>query len=118
MLSSSKGSDLAMIVRGAVADYASAYSTIPLYFAENTSNADNLVFMFVDIDRAKQPDTITVQSVAELVVMARVVKDRVIIETDKISNKPVHKALLQCGVPRDHITLAYLGETMPSTSGE
>lgn len=110
--------DLATIVRSVVADYASAHSTIPLYFAENTSDPDNLVFMFVDVDHAPLQGAAAPQSVAELVVLVRVVKDRVIIETDKISDKPVYTTLLRHGVPRDHITLAYLGEALPSTFGE
>ncbi|MDQ7026401.1 MAG: element excision factor XisI family protein [Anaerolineae bacterium] len=47
--------------------------------------------------------------------MVRVVADRIIIEDDK-TNKPLIDALLQAGVPRDQIVLAYAGEKTEETA--
>jgi hypothetical protein len=49
---------------------------------------------------------------AGAVVMARVVGDRVIIEYDG-TDKPLLDALLQRGIPREQIVLAYQGEPIP-----
>lgn len=52
---------------------------------------------------------------ASVVVMARVVGEWVIIEDDK-TDKPLFRALMQRGVPRSQIILAYDGEAIPQTA--
>ncbi len=47
-----------------------------------------------------------------VVVLARVVGDKVIIEED-VTDKPLLDALLQRGIPREKIILAYAGEPEP-----
>jgi hypothetical protein len=47
--------------------------------------------------------------------LARIVADRIIIEDDK-TNKPLVDALLQAGVPREQIVLAYAGESVEETA--
>lgn len=42
-------------------------------------------------------------------ILARIVGQRVIIERD-VTNKPLVDALMQAGVPREQIVLAYAGE--------
>lgn len=49
---------------------------------------------------------------SQIVVLARVVDDLVIIEVDN-TNKPLIDALEQRGVPRSQIVLAYAGEPVP-----
>lgn len=49
---------------------------------------------------------------AGVVVMARMLDDKIIIEEDT-TDKPLLDALLQRGVPRDKILLAYQGEIVP-----
>lgn len=49
---------------------------------------------------------------AGVVVMARVVGDKVVIEDDG-TDKPLVDALLQRGIPRSQIILAYEGEPIP-----
>jgi hypothetical protein len=49
---------------------------------------------------------------AEVVVMARVAGDKVVIEEDN-TDRYLVDALLQRGIPRDHIILAYDGEPIP-----
>lgn len=45
----------------------------------------------------------------------RVVADSIIIEEDR-NSKPLVDALLQAGIPREKIILAYAGEKVPDTS--
>lgn len=49
---------------------------------------------------------------ALVVVLARVVGDKVVIEEDT-THKKLIDALLQRGIPRSQIILAYAGEPMP-----
>jgi XisI protein len=51
---------------------------------------------------------------ANVMVLARVLGDLVIIEEDR-TDRPLIDALLQAGIPRDQIILAYLGEAIPET---
>jgi hypothetical protein len=48
-------------------------------------------------------------------IMARVVGNQVVIEEDK-TNKPLVDALVQAGIPREQITLAYEGESIQETA--
>jgi hypothetical protein len=47
--------------------------------------------------------------------LARIVDNRIVIEDDK-TNKPLVDALLQAGVPREQIVLAYAGEKVEETA--
>jgi hypothetical protein len=47
-----------------------------------------------------------------IVVMARIEGDYVVIEEER-TDKPLLDALLQQGIPREQIILAYAGETLP-----
>lgn len=47
-----------------------------------------------------------------IIVMARVIDDTIIIETDN-TDRPLDEALVQAGIPREKIILAYAGETIP-----
>jgi hypothetical protein len=42
----------------------------------------------------------------------RVIDDKIIIEEDRNSD-PLYEALMQAGIPREQIILAYAGETIP-----
>jgi hypothetical protein len=46
-------------------------------------------------------------------VMARVVGDTVIVDED-ITDRPLSEALLEAGIPREKIILAYIGEQAPA----
>lgn len=52
------------------------------------------------------------KNLAGVVVMARVEGDQVIIEEDA-TDKPLLDALIQAGIPREKIILAYAGEPIP-----
>jgi hypothetical protein len=47
--------------------------------------------------------------------IARVIGDKIIIEEDRNSD-PLYEALVQAGIPREQIILAYAGETIPDTA--
>lgn len=47
--------------------------------------------------------------------IVRLIKDQVVIEHDD-NNKPLVDALVQMGIPRSNIILAYLGEAVPEVA--
>jgi hypothetical protein len=49
-----------------------------------------------------------------IIVQARVVGDTVIVDEDTVMDKKLVYALLQAGVPREQIVLAYEGEPLPT----
>lgn len=54
------------------------------------------------------------QPILEIVMMARVVGDKVIIDYDDVFDKKLYKALMvNAKIPRDKIILAYDGEKVP-----
>lgn len=57
----------------------------------------------------------TREEVAMVIVLARIVGDRVVIEEDTTDKKLID-ALLQRGIPRDQIVLAYAGEPIPDAA--
>lgn len=72
-----------------------------------TMNEDETVYMITSI--AKIND----ETVIETGIVARVENDMIVIERD-ISNKPLLDALIQAGVSRETIVLAYAGEKVPT----
>jgi hypothetical protein len=50
---------------------------------------------------------------AEIVLMARVVNDQIIIEADTTDKPLVDALMVNAGVPREQIVLAYAGEPIP-----
>lgn len=49
---------------------------------------------------------------ARVVLMARIVDDRIIIEADT-TDRPLVRRLVEAGIPREKIILAYTGESLP-----
>lgn len=54
------------------------------------------------------------ERVAEVFVLVQVVEHIVVIYADGPDDKPVHAALMNQGIPREQIILAYRGETIKS----
>jgi hypothetical protein len=50
---------------------------------------------------------------AEIVVMARVVGDKIVIEEDTADKPLVDALMVNAGIPREQIVLAYRGEKIP-----
>lgn len=74
-----------------------------------TSDPDGQVFASVTVGRSKGKE----YSFVDLVI--RLVADTVVIDKDANSD-PLYEALLQAGVPREQIILAYAGEPVPETA--
>jgi sulfur carrier protein ThiS len=66
----------------------------------------NHIYNVLDVEYPVRHD------VAGIVVFARIVGDQVIIEEDT-TDKPLVDALMQQGIPREQIVLAYQGEPVP-----
>ncbi len=68
-----------------------------------TSSDDQRVFAVVTIARVRD------QRIVDAGLIARIVGEKIVVECDN-NNKPLVDALVQAGVPREHIVLAYAGE--------
>jgi hypothetical protein len=86
-------------VRHEVAEYVCLSPNATAYFVENS---DQRVFAVLSVP-TKDPQKTSV------VIMARVIDNQVVIESDK-TNKPLYEALLQAGVQREQIVLRYEDE--------
>jgi hypothetical protein len=69
------------------------------------------IYVVTAVDNPRTDDS------AAVVVLARIVGDKVIIEDDN-TDKQLVDALLQQGVPREQIILAYAGEAVPDPVSE
>jgi hypothetical protein len=85
-------------------------------YAGNGRGANILLFPLLDDEHhtyaVNAVDYPTRDDVAMVVVLARIVGDVVVIEEDTTDKKLVD-ALLQRGISRQNIVLAYLGESIP-----
>jgi hypothetical protein len=76
------------------------------------------VILFPVLDDERQTYTVTAvdfpirKDDSMIVVLARIAGDQVVIEEDA-TDKPLVDALIQRGIPRDRIVLAYRGEPIP-----
>ena len=67
------------------------------------SSADRQVFAIVSVGHVRD------RRIVDTGLVARLVGDRIIIERD-VNDKPLVNALIEAGVPRGQIVLAYAGE--------
>jgi hypothetical protein len=94
------------LIQQKIAEYAKPSLTgEPSYL---TQSADGSVFTVVDLS------FIGSRHSANISLAVRVLPDFVIIEHDT-NNKPLVDALVQVGIPRERIILAYAGEPVPTT---
>jgi hypothetical protein len=91
------------IVRKVVSGYAGKVLNGYSYL---THSDDDTVYTVVDVARLKR------QHVSGVSLVVRIAGDKVIIERDQ-NDKPLVDALIQAGVSRDDIILAYAGESVP-----
>lgn len=76
-------------------------------YTELTQNADSDLFTLIATgDDGQKRFTFTA-------IIVRVIADTIIIEEDR-NNKPLYEALMQAGIPREKIILAYAGEQVPA----
>ena len=74
-----------------------------------TSSADQHFFTIVSVANVKG------QRLTTTSLIVHIEGDLVIVEHD-INNKPLVDALIQIGIPREKIILAYAGEPVPATA--
>lgn len=74
-----------------------------------TSDTEQQVCAVVTIGEVRD------KRIADAGLIARLVDDCIVIERD-INDKPLVDALVQAGVPREQIFLAYLGEPLPEAA--
>jgi XisI protein len=98
--------ELKQILREAMQDYAGEALNGHLYL---TSNDNEGVFTIMSIANVRS------EKIVETGIVARIEYETIIIEHD-ISNKPLIDALVQAGIPREQIILAYAGETVRAVS--
>jgi hypothetical protein len=88
-------------------------------YAGNGRGANIILFPILDDERRAYTvvavDYPTRDDIAGVVVLARIVGDKVVIEEDT-TNKHLVDALLQRGIPRGQIILAYQGEAIPDAA--
>lgn len=98
---------LMKLTRQEVKRYA-GYSPIAKLYPILDDNSRTYVVVIIEDDPARRP--------ADVVVMARVVGDTIIIDEDT-TDKPLYEALMHnAGIPREQIVLAYAGETAPDAT--
>ena len=69
-----------------------------------TGSADRQVFAIVSVGQVRD------QHIVDTGLVVRLVNDRIVVERD-VNDKPLVDALVQAGVPRGQIVLAYAGES-------
>lgn len=98
--------NLKAITRRVVAAYAVPVLNGESYFAQSE---DGNLFTVIDIVQTKT------QRYTNTSLVVRIVGDHVIVERDQ-NDKIVLDALLEAGIPRDRIILAYAGESVPEAA--
>jgi hypothetical protein len=72
-----------------------------------TYNDDNTILSVVTVPKGKSSSFVSL--------LVRILADTVIIERDQ-NEKPLVDALIQAGIPRSQIILAYAGEPVPEVA--
>jgi hypothetical protein len=98
--------ELTPIVQREVADYAGPAFNDTTYYVEDQKHQIYTVIIVSNDDHPPYSRT-------AVVVMARIVADKVIIDED-ITDRPLYEELLRAGIPREKIVLAYAGEKLPA----
>ncbi len=98
--------DLATTVQHEVAEYANVRGwKAKVYFVDDEKRR---IYTIIVVPEKDHP----LLSNPRINVMARVVDDQIIIDED-ITDRPLYEALMEAGIPREQIILAYAGETLP-----
>lgn len=93
-------------IKQAIAEYAKAPVNGYAYF---TQSLDGTFFTVVDVYQSQGKRQTSTGLIVHLI------RDRIVIERD-LNNKPLVEALIQRGIPRERIILAYAGEAAPETA--
>ena len=95
--------ELTEVVQREVKDYAHPAYKAQIYYTQDDKHLIYAVIVVPDLPRPFP---------ARIVVMARIVGDKVVIDEDT-TDRPLYEALMRSGIPREQIVLAYAGETLP-----
>jgi hypothetical protein len=98
--------ELTQIVQREVEDYSGPAYKSTTYYVADEKRQTYLVVIVPD-------DDYPINLKAGVVVMARIVDDKVVIDED-ITDRPLYEELLRAGIPREKIVLAYAGERLPA----
>jgi hypothetical protein len=99
--------NLTAIVEQEVAWYANARSwKADLYYIEDEKHQ---IFTVIGVPHKDHP----LMKNAGITVMARIVGDTVVIDEDK-TDRPLFESLVEAGIPRKKIVVAYAGEKLES----
>ena len=98
---------LKQIVRGVVSGYAGKVLNGYSYL---TQNEDGSVYTVVDVAQVKG------KHISGVSLVVRLVDNKVIVERDQ-NDKVIVDALVQAGIKREDIILAYAGEPVPEVAG-
>lgn len=91
-------------IKQTIAEYAKPPVNGYAYFTESP---DGKFFTVVDVYQSQGKRQTSTGLIVHLT------QDHIVIERD-LNNKPLVEALVQNGIPRQHIILAYAGETVPT----
>lgn len=94
--------DLTTILRREVSDYSGPALKATTHYIEDAARQIYTVVVVPDLPRPFH---------ARVIVMARIVEDKVVIDEDT-TDRPLVDELVRAGVPRERITLLYAGETL------
>lgn len=101
--------ELTAIVRQEVSDYARVRGwKSNVYYIEDDKRQ---IYTVIAVPAPDHP----LLAKASVTLLARVVEDKVIIDQD-MTDRPLYEALVEVGIPREQIILAYAGETLPETT--
>ena len=101
---------LAPLVKREVSLYAGKGFNVDVY---PLLDDEHLTYAIVDVPHNRDQLKVTVIN------MARVVGDKVVIDEERVDDKPLYEALIHnAGIPREQIILAYAGEKPPDEKEE
>ena len=78
-------------------------------FSELTQNLDQTLFI-VRATGFRKEERFSFDAL-----IVRIIAEKIVIEEDRNSD-PLYEALVQAGIPREQIILAYAGESIPNTA--
>jgi XisI protein len=103
--------DVNAIVRHEVADYNDVHDyKVKGYFLEDAKQS---VYSIVIVPEADHPFV----HEPSMMMLARVVGDKVVIDEDK-TDRPLFEALVEAGIPREKIVIAYAGEKLAAEDSQ
>ncbi|MBI5667758.1 MAG: XisI protein [Chloroflexi bacterium] len=103
--------ELTAIVRQEISDYARVRGwKSNVYYVEDDQHQ---IYTIIAVPAPGHP----LLRKASVTLLVRVVDDKVIIDQD-LTDRPLYETLMESGIPREQIILAYAGERLPETTDQ